>query len=442
MTVRLSLLVFLFVSSLKTFAQVVAGPMLGYSEMREVLLWIQTEKAQLVKFNYWEKGSNGPHYSTETVLTNKDNYFIAKIIAEEVLPGKVYEYELILNKKKQNFPYPLEFKTQTLWQYRTDPPTFKFTAGSCVYTNQPEFDRPGRPYGYTYDIFNKIYDQKPDFMVWGGDNVYLREVDWNTRSGIYKRYMDFKRQPELQKLWANTHHYATLDDHDFGPNDSDRAYWGKNWSLNAFKDNWGNPNYIFENEAVTGTFFWEDCQFFILDDRSFRAPNYLRDSSKAYFGDKQLQWLIDALAGSNAPFKFVVTGGQVINPNALFENMSTFPVERRKLLDAIEKNKISGVFFLTGDRHHTILRKLERPGNYPIYDLTLSSLTSGIAKPTPEELQTADVVPGTLVDDLQNFGILEVSGKRTDRVLKINVVDNTGKNRWDYTINAKDLRAK
>lgn len=426
--------------SIPSIAQIVAGPMLGYSEMREVMLWVQTEKSTLVKYNYWVKDGDGTKYTTEPTITRKDNYFIAKVIADEVLPGNTYEYELVLNGKKQKFDYPLEFQTQTLWQYRTEPPTFKFAFGSCVYTNEERFDRPGKPYGYTYDIFNKIYESKPDFMVWGGDNIYLREVDWNTRSGIYKRYIDFKKQPELQKLFANTHHYATWDDHDFGPNDVGRSYWGKNWTLEAFKDNWANPNYIFEDEAVTGTFFWEDAQFFILDDRWFRAPNYFKDSTKDYFGEKQLKWIIEALATSNAPFKFVIAGGQVVNTEAVFENMSTYPVERRKLLDAISEQNISGVVFLTGDRHHTVLRKLEREGTYPIYDFTISALTSGMAKPTDAERTNPDLIAGTIVEDLQNFGVFEVSGPRTDRKLKVNVIDNTGADRWTYEINARDLR--
>ncbi|AWV96923.1 alkaline phosphatase D family protein [Arcticibacterium luteifluviistationis] len=430
----------LLCSVLNSFGQIVAGPMLGYSEMREVMLWVQTEKSAVVKYNYWVKGGDGTKFSTAPIITKKGNYFIAKAIADDVLPGNKYEYELVVNGKTQNFDYPLEFQSQTLWQYRTDPPAFKFAVGSCVYTNEPEFDRPGRGYGYTFDIFNKIYDAKPNFMVWGGDNIYLREVDFGTRSGIYKRYIDFKRQPELQKLFANTHHYATLDDHDFGPNDADRSYWGKSWALDAFEQNWGNPNYIFPGESVTGTFMWEDVQFFMMDNRSFRAPNYLNDDSKDYFGEKQLNWLIDALTNSRAPFKFVVTGGQVVNKNALFENMSVFPVEHKKLLDAIEHNNISGVIFITGDRHHTSLRKMDREGTYPIYDLTVSSLTSGMAKPMDIEREDEDLVPDTIVEDLQNFGILEVTGERTDRVLKINIIDNTGADRWNYEIKARDLR--
>ena len=28
-----------------------------------------------------------------------------------------------------------------------------------------------------------IHQKKPDFMVWLGDNIYLREPDWSSHSG-------------------------------------------------------------------------------------------------------------------------------------------------------------------------------------------------------------------------------------------------------------------
>ncbi len=424
------------------FAQIKSGPMLGYSEMREVLLWVQTEKADFVKFGYWEKDKPSLKFFTEEILTNKSQAFVAKIIADQVYPGKKYEYEVYVNKKKIVRNYPLEFQTQTLWQYRTDPPNFKFAVGSCTFTNEPEFDRPGSPYGKSLGIFNKIYDQKPNFMVWGGDNIYLREVDWYTRTGINHRYTDFRKQKELQPLWGSVHHYAIWDDHDFGPNDSDRSFWGKNLTLDIFKNFWGNLNYVFKDEGVTGTFMWEDCQFFLLDNRYFRAPNEIIDENKDYFGEKQLNWLIESLRNSSAPFKFVVTGGQIVNEAKVFENMSNYPGERNKLLKKLEENKISGVLFISGDRHHTNLQKMERKDNYPLYDLTISPLTSSAGKPIEEEYKTKTIIEGTELNNSQAFGIMEVSGKRTDRILKINVFDGDGTKKWDYTINARDLRAK
>ncbi|SOE19525.1 alkaline phosphatase D [Spirosomataceae bacterium TFI 002] len=436
---RILLICLLFISS-NAISQLVAGPMLGYSEMKEVLIWAQTEGTAEVQYAYWPMGKPADKKLTDKVKTVKDNNFIAQILATDLEPSTKYNYEIHINGKKQSFSYPLEFQTQTLWNYRMDPPAFTFAAGSCTYVNETAYDRPGKPYGKTMDIFNKIYGHNPDFMVWGGDNIYLREVDWNTRNGIYHRYKEFKKQPELQALWANTHHYATWDDHDFGPNDSDRSYPGKPWALEAFKDNWGNPNYVWENEAVTGSYQWEDCQFYNLDDRWFRAPNDDPDSTKDYYGAKQLNWLIDNLIWSKAPFKFIVTGGQVVSPSNVFENMAAYPVERKKLLDAIESKKIKGLFFISGDRHHTVMHKLDREGTYPLYELTISPLTSNAYEPMPEEYKFNTIMEGTVVTKQQTFAIMNVSGKRTDRELKISVYNAADELQFERTIKANDLK--
>ena len=70
--------------------------------------------------------------------------------------GKKYSYEVWIDGKKMNFDYPLEFQTQALWQYRTDPPNFTFAVGSCNYINDENYDRPGRPYGGADKIREKI----------------------------------------------------------------------------------------------------------------------------------------------------------------------------------------------------------------------------------------------------------------------------------------------
>lgn len=436
---RFLLFTYLVFFSALASAQLAAGPMVGYSTMREVLLWVQTSTEVDVYFTYQDVADKSVVFKTEQVRAKKDNAYIVKLIADQVLPSKKYVYQLFIDGKEQKFDYPLTFQSQTLWQYRTDPPAFTFAVGSCTYTNEERFDRPGRPYGNGNRIFNAIYEDKPNFMLWTGDNVYFREPDWNTETGMYHRYSEFKKLPELQPLFANTHHYAIWDDHDFGPNDSDRSFWMKKSALKIFKENWGNPNYIFENEGITGTFFWEDCQFFMMDDRYFRAPNYIKDEGKDYFGQKQEDWLIEALASSNAPFKFVVTGGQVVNPVAVFENMSTFPEARKRLLNRIAENNISGVLFITGDRHSTVLQKLERVNDYPLYDITISPLTSGVASPIEEEIKNSPIVEGTLVTE-NNYSIMEVSGKRTDRVLTVNVYNADGGLLWTQKINSRDLR--
>jgi hypothetical protein len=73
-----------------------SGPMVGYSEMKEVMLWVQTTKAAEVYFTYYEVSATGKpvQQSTEKVRTAADNAFTAKLIANKVEPGKKYSYQL------------------------------------------------------------------------------------------------------------------------------------------------------------------------------------------------------------------------------------------------------------------------------------------------------------------------------------------------------------
>jgi len=418
-----------------------SGPMVGYSTMREVLLWVQTTESAIVHFEYYDKENPEERFSTKKYTTKKEFGFVGRSIADEILPGKEYSYELYVNGEKIQRDYPMEFQSQTLWQWRTDPPEVNFALGSCNYVNEEEFDRPGRPYGSEFEIFNSIHQKNPDFMLWLGDNTYLREVDWNSRTGFLHRYTHTRSLPELQPLLASTHHYAIWDDHDFGPNNSDGSFWLKETASEIFKLFWANPNYnVTGKGGITGTFHWADVQFFLLDNRYFRTSNKNFTTERQILGKAQIDWLINAMASSYAPFKFVAIGGQVLSTEADYENYATFPEERKYLLEKIREARIEGVIFIDGDRHHTGLSVMQESNDvYPIYDLTCSSLTAG-AYNDREEKNTYKIEE-TLVGE-HNFGILNVSGPRKERVLNITIFDKDGKTLWNKEILAKDLRYK
>ena len=377
----LPILAIILINPILSFSQdlLQSGPMVGYSTMLEALLWVQTTEAAEVHFEYFVQETPQERFKTEAYATQAKDGFVAKLIANQILPGKQYTYELFINGKRIIRDYPMEFQSQTLWQWRTDPPEVNFAIGSCNYVNETRFDRPGKPYGSEHEIFTAIHEKDPDFMLWLGDNTYLREVDWNSRTGFLHRYTHTRSLEEVQPLLASTHHYAIWDDHDFGPNDSDGSYWLKETASEIFKLFWGNPNYdVIGEGGITGTFQWADLQFFLLDNRYYRTSNNNFTEDRKMLGKKQIDWLINALASSQAPFKFIAIGGQVLSTEAAFENYATFADERHYLLQKIREAKIEGVVFLDGDRHHTILSKYqENKDVYPLYDLTCSSLTAG-----------------------------------------------------------------
>ncbi|MHA8077198.1 alkaline phosphatase D family protein [Aquirufa sp. TARAVU-A1A] len=432
-----SIIIALFLlAPLVSSAQIKSGPMLGYSEMKEVLVWIQTEKSAEVSLRYWVKGDKNIH-KTDPIKTDKSQAFIARIIADEVSMGKKYEYEVWVNGKKVSFAYPLEFQTQELWQWRKDPPAFSFIFGTCNYVNEEGTDRPGRGYGGADEVYEAMHAKKPDFMLWGGDNFYYREPDY-TRTGMIHRNDHARAVKSMQPLLANVHHYAIWDDHDYGPNDSDRSFPLKQTSLEMFKMYWGNPNFVFPNEGITGKFQWADVEFFLMDDRWNKAPNELNDSNKDYWGQKQMNWLLDALISSKASFKVIVNGGQVVSPAKVFENMANYEGERNQLLKELKNRNIPGVLFLTGDRHISDLNKLERPGTYPLYDLTVSPMTAGKADAVKLDYNET-LVPGTLLQE-RAFSKIEVSGPLKDRTMTITLFNVKGDVLWTKAIKSTELK--
>ena len=127
--------------------------MVGYSDYKEVAIWIQTKAQHEVKFKYHPVNNASEVRWTKALNTKKDNAFTATLIADSVQPGTKYIYQVFVDGKIVELNRELKFQTQTLWQWRTDPPNFKFATGSCVYVNDSSTDRPGKPYGGNYEIF-------------------------------------------------------------------------------------------------------------------------------------------------------------------------------------------------------------------------------------------------------------------------------------------------
>jgi len=421
---------FFLLSALPLFcwAQIQSGPMLGYNSMREVAVWIQSKNAEEISFQWWQKGSD--EVSTKSYQTKAESAFTAHLIADYLEAGSLYEYKIVLQNSKDSAKGT--FKTQELWQHRKEPPNFSFITGSCAYTNEEKYDRPGEPYGTGNEIFEMIAQQDADLMLWLGDNVYLREADWTSLSGIFHRYTHFKSQPELQALWKKMHHYAIWDDHDYGPNDADRSYIGKKLTLDAFQNFWANPDYGVNNKpGITTQFSYNDVDFFLLDNRYYRSPNNRKTGKREILGEIQIQWLIDALAYSKASFKFVLIGGQFLNPAAVWENHATYSEEREKIIHLIEEEGIKNIIFLSGDRHKTELSKLTLKNGNSIYDYTSSPLTSK-SYDSSEEGNTLRI-KGTHVST-QNFGKLSLSGDYKNRKLTIITFSSKGEKLWEETI--------
>ncbi|WP_338407075.1 alkaline phosphatase D family protein [uncultured Flavobacterium sp.] len=440
---KISLLV-IFICFSNGFSQnniLQSGPMVGYCEMTEAIIWLQTNEKATVKIAYFAVDKPTEIFYSDNHTSGKDVGFTCHLVLDKLQPGKKYKYAVYINDKKVVLPYETSFSSKKLWQWREDAPDFTVAFGSCMYINETALDRPGKPYGSGYSIFESINSKHPDIMIWGGDNAYLREADWDSKTGIYHRNTHSRSIKEIQPLLAKTQNFAIWDDHDFGPNDSDRSFYNKHITQKAFKDFWANKSYGIgseQNEGVFSTFNWGDAQFFLIDDRFFRSPQDRITGNKTMLGTTQFEWLIDALSGSIASFKIIVIGGQVLNSVPDTENYGHYPEEKEKLLQEISDNRIKGVLFLTGDRHFAEMSMLPRENSYPIYDWTVSPFTAGVVSDSVLKENNKYKVEGSTF--LQNnFGIIAFSGNKENRQIKLSLFDKNGKELWKKVILKKEL---
>ncbi|MCU0868112.1 MAG: alkaline phosphatase family protein, partial [Burkholderiales bacterium] len=305
--------------------------------------------------------------------------------------------------------------------------------------NDGRFDRPGPPYGGGDEIFDAIAAQQPDAMLWLGDNVYLREPEWNDAALAHARYRAYRTHPAAARLRAQVPQVAVWDDHDFGPNDADGTFANKAMTREMFRRHWPDAGRDAEaiGQTIASRLRIADVELFLLDDRWDRTPERAPDAAgKALLGAEQLAWLEAALAASTANVKVVAMGTQFFNRASRFESWSHYRDEQRALLAFLERHRTAGVVFLSGDRHFGELLRIERPGLYPLYECTASPLTAGVVSAATldaAERDNPDLVAGTLVNQ-RHFGLLRVFGTAATRQLLFEARAGDGAPLWSHAV--------
>ncbi len=418
--------------------------MLGPVELRDAKVWVEVSpEVKITSLQYYKKGDTK---SSKTILYKGElgNEFNPLQFTVGGLDfNTTYEYKIWINGKAT--AKGGEFTTKDLWQWRKQPPEFSFLTGSCAYVNQPVYDRPGKPYGGDSSIFETMAKEKSAFMLWLGDEWYTREVDYYSEWGLWYRASHDRAVPVLQNFLKSMPQFAMWDDHDYGPNDIGKNYILKDASRKVFNNYFCNPSSGENGQGIYTMNSWGDADIFMTDDRWWRSADRIKDSvdgkpnpKKEMLGAQQMEWLKNSLLYSSATFKIIAVGSQVLNPVSPFDTWWNFPAEYDELMNFIKEYKINGVVFLTGDRHHSEIIKVDRPGTYPLYDITVSPLTSGTHSFGGPEKNNPYRVLG--IDEKQNYGKFSFSGNRGNRKMTVTYFGIKGDKLGEWSITEKDLK--
>ena len=443
-------LIFYFIPHLITQAQtlktddIVSGPMLGQVELRTAILWLQVSAVvSSVTVTYWKAGHPETNWQKNYKGALGAEFNPLQIDIGGLDINSTYEYQFVLNHRKSSASG--SFRTKDLWQWRKPAPDFSFLTGSCSYFNETIYDRPGKPYGGDSVIFESMAKEPAAFTLWLGDNWYTREVDLQSAWGLWFRASHDRSEPVLKNLLKIMPQYAIWDDHDFGPDNSGSSYGLEDQSRQIFMKYWCNPFYGEDQKGIYSQIAYSDVDLFLTDDRYFRSADDMEDSingkpnpDKQFLGNKQLRWLEDELLQSHTIFKIIVVGSQVLNPLSTDEGFYNYSFEFQKLMDFLNRAKINGILFLTGDRHHSEIIKMKRESNYDLYEITVSPFTSGVARVKGDEINNPSRVPGSLTEE-RNYANIQVSGEKNERNLEVRFQNVEGKNIYQWRVSEKHL---
>lgn len=309
-----------------------------------------------------------------------------------------------------------------------EPPISRIAFGSCLGQDLPQ------------PIWEPVLSARPDLFVFLGDNVYADTTDMGALRAAYAK---LEAQPGFQKLRAATRILATWDDHDYGTDDSGADFPARAASQQAFLDFWKVPKDS-PRRRRQGVHHAEvfgppgkRVQVILLDTRYHRSPlQWIEESKKTgewrhavndapeatLLGAAQWKWLEEQLRVP-AQVRIVASSIQVVAEDHGGEKWANFPRERKRLFELIWNTRVTGLFFISGDRHYAELSMMNGEVGFPVYDITASSLNWSERSWRPLGANRHRV--GTMnVGD--NFGLVEIDWSRPDPLLRFQVRDDGG----------------
>jgi alkaline phosphatase D len=404
--------------------------MVGHVTEASARLWVETDRPGDLSVTLTDAVGEAPEGSTRI---DGPHGGIALVDVAGLRPSTVYRARFALDGAPLDVDPPVEFRT---FPAPDAPSRVRIALVSCARV----------PWDSIQPAWRAVAADRPDAIVWLGDNGYLEHADsvtpadYSDPERIERRYRQIKALQTIQPVLRTMANYAIWDDRDYGDSDDDRTNPMRLEVAAIFERYWANPSYgvepgldgIYSHVRIGG------AEVFLLDDRFWRDPDSLRASpSKTILGRAQKEWLFEALAASDAPLKVIAIGHQVLVDYHEWESYAMFAHERGEILDWIRDRRIGGVVFVDGDRHLSELMRDEREGLYPLYELTASPIanrpfTTGLELPNPIR------IGGYGAGD--SYGILDLDTTRPPGRLTLRIKDAEGNEVVRHEVSLDEIR--
>lgn len=253
-------------------------------------------------------------------------------------------------------------------------------------------------------MWNDLLSRSPDVLFLIGDNSYADRPTipgiGTTPNTLWKRYAETRDLLAVFRTASLVPTLAVWDDHDYGVNDGDRTYRFRNESreiFEAFFPQSAIPGVLERGPGVSSRLVAFGQQFFLMDDRMFRAPALAKED-ETHWGKDQENWLYRNL-GKGSPPAWIMNGDQFFGAYHRFESYERLhPNSFRAFLAQLKKLPTPAVL-VSGDRHLAELMAIgEKDVGYKTFELTTSAIHAKVfpdawkATPNPRQIAGASGV--------------------------------------------------
>ena len=402
----------------------VHGPMVGSLSGTRATVWLRTADNATVQVEADTVPPTPGGKVSAVVQARREHDFVAKAVLKGLKPETKYTYTVTIDGQ-ENQAARQQFKT---FNKSGEPGKFRLAfGGGAGFVPQHEY------------VWNTIAATRPDALFQLGDNVYID----NTNVMDMHHYCYYRRQsrPEYRSLVAGLGVFSIWDDHDFGTNDCsggpeiESPKW-KRPTYEIFRDNWANPGYGGGDKqpGIWWDSYINDVHFICIDGRYYRTDPKKTKGELSILGPAQKRWLFSTIKKSKGTFKVLISPVPWVF-KAKGDSKDTwngFQKERNEIFAFLTKNKIKGMVLMSADRHRSDLWKIERPGDYALYEFNSSRLTNQHVHKTMEAAIFS-------YNAKQSFGTVDFDTIAADPTATYRIHTIDGEQVFKHTVNRSEL---
>lgn len=285
-------------------------------------------------------------------------------------------------------------------------------------------------------MWKHIMKDAPQLFLWGGDNIYGDKGPH--KNNLLYKYMVQNNNPHYKELKNTTPIIGIWDDHDYGDNNGTSDYSGKYISQQLFLDFIQEPVNSFrrtQDGIYTSYTFGsgnKQVKFILLDNRFHLIEK--DEKNATILGEGQWNWLEEQFKNSSARIHFIVSGIPFL-PNKMIhtEEWADYPGEKEKLLKLIDKYNVSGVIFLSGDKHFSAITK-----NHGHVEIMSSGLTHKTNRVLIPWIKTK--FPKSFFN--LNYGLIDINWNKKNPTISVKIKSQKGVALSEnYTLQNKKIKS-